>query len=168
MGTFAPVVFFVASSWCRIWVANGFFVTWMPLLPPRPANTSVSPRIDGGHHSSGAREYRRFPWPGRRQHRPPRRGSEPGRQKLYDAALPHDETKMRYINTNLSGHGNVLVVVDQPASIGALPAPVTATPEQPWVICSGWRCAGSRTCTPARQRPMSRQTSHRRHVHRPG
>ena len=45
-------------------------------------------------------------------------------KKLYDKALPQDETKMRDIITMLTTHGKVLVIVDQPASIGALPVAV--------------------------------------------
>ncbi|MBP3042936.1 IS110 family transposase [Arthrobacter jiangjiafuii] len=45
-------------------------------------------------------------------------------KKLYDKALPQDETKIRDVLTNLGGHGKVLVVVDQPATIGALPVAV--------------------------------------------
>ena len=45
-------------------------------------------------------------------------------KKLYDKALPQDETKIRDIITVLSSHGRVLVVVDQPATIGALPVAV--------------------------------------------
>jgi transposase len=45
-------------------------------------------------------------------------------QRLYDAALPNDETKLRRILADLELHGPVLVVVDQPATIGALPVAV--------------------------------------------
>ena len=45
-------------------------------------------------------------------------------KKLYDKALPQDETKIRDVLANLAGHGKVLVVVDQPATIGALPVAV--------------------------------------------
>ena len=45
-------------------------------------------------------------------------------KKLYDKALPQDETKIRDVLTKLASHGKVLVVVDQPATIGALPVAV--------------------------------------------
>ncbi|GAA3296762.1 IS110 family transposase [Arthrobacter citreus] len=45
-------------------------------------------------------------------------------KKLYDKALPQDETKIRDVLAKLAGHGKVLVVVDQPATIGALPVAV--------------------------------------------
>ena len=45
-------------------------------------------------------------------------------KKLYAKALPQDETKIQDVLTKLAGHGKVLVVVDQPATIGALPVAV--------------------------------------------
>ena len=45
-------------------------------------------------------------------------------KKLYDKTLPQDETKIRDILTQLADHGTVLVIVDQPATIGALPVAV--------------------------------------------
>ena len=41
-------------------------------------------------------------------------------QRLHDKPLPNDETALTEVFTHLTGHGRVLVVVDQPASIGAL------------------------------------------------
>ncbi len=43
---------------------------------------------------------------------------------LYDRALPDDEAKLRAILADLATRGQVLVVVDQPATIGALPVAV--------------------------------------------
>lgn len=43
---------------------------------------------------------------------------------LYDRALPNDEARLRGILSELEAHGRVLVVVDQPATIGALPVAV--------------------------------------------
>lgn len=45
-------------------------------------------------------------------------------KKLYDKALPNDETKMRAVIDQLTAHGTMLFVVDQPATIGALPVAV--------------------------------------------
>lgn len=45
-------------------------------------------------------------------------------KKLLDKALPQDEAKLRSIITSLSRHGRTLLVVDQPATIGALPVAV--------------------------------------------
>ena len=45
----------------------------------------------------------------------------PDGRRVYDKPLPQDEHALRALFEQLSGHGRVLVVVDQPASIGALP-----------------------------------------------
>src|SRR5450755_3279340 len=49
--------------------------------------------------------------------------SRPGK-KLLDRALPGDEAKLRELYRRLRKHGPVLLVVDQPATIGALPVAV--------------------------------------------
>ena len=49
--------------------------------------------------------------------------SRPGK-KLLDRALPNDEAKLRELYRRLRKHGPVLLVVDQPATIGALPVAV--------------------------------------------
>ena len=48
----------------------------------------------------------------------------PSGDRLHDKPLPQDETRLRELFTQLATHGPVLVVVDQPASIGALPIAV--------------------------------------------
>ena len=45
-------------------------------------------------------------------------------ERLHDAALVNTEAKLRQVFDKLAKHGSVLVVVDQPASIGALPVAV--------------------------------------------
>ncbi|MEU4483255.1 IS110 family transposase [Micromonospora sp. NPDC023966] len=45
-------------------------------------------------------------------------------KRLHDAALVNTEAKLRQVFDKLAKHGKVLVVVDQPASIGALPVAV--------------------------------------------
>ncbi|GAA1855358.1 IS110 family transposase [Microbacterium koreense] len=45
-------------------------------------------------------------------------------RKLYDRPLPNDERRLRAVLTELQQHGNVLLIVDQPATIGALPVAV--------------------------------------------
>jgi transposase len=45
-------------------------------------------------------------------------------RKLLDKALPQDEAKLRAIIDSLAKHGILLLVVDQPATIGALPVAV--------------------------------------------
>ncbi|OLO76274.1 IS110 family transposase [Actinomyces oris] len=41
-------------------------------------------------------------------------------QKVLDRALPNDEERLRAVYKKLADHGSLLVVVDQPATIGAL------------------------------------------------
>jgi transposase len=48
----------------------------------------------------------------------------PSGKRLHDRALPNSEPKLRALFAKLAKHGRVLVVVDQPASIGALPVTV--------------------------------------------
>lgn len=48
---------------------------------------------------------------------------------VFDKALPNDEGKMRAVLQTLKQHGTVLVVVDQPATIGALPIAVAQAEE---------------------------------------
>lgn len=48
----------------------------------------------------------------------------PNGKRLLDRALPNSEPKLRALFAKLARHGQVLVVVDQPASIGALPVTV--------------------------------------------
>ncbi|RFA06629.1 IS110 family transposase [Subtercola boreus] len=50
----------------------------------------------------------------------------PGRagKTSFDKALPNDEAKLRQLISGLKQHGRVLFVVDQPATIGALPIAV--------------------------------------------
>lgn len=45
-------------------------------------------------------------------------------KRLLDKALPNDETKLRAVFDELAGYGPVLIVVDQPNTIGALPVTV--------------------------------------------
>ncbi|EQD84472.1 transposase IS110 [Saccharopolyspora erythraea D] len=51
-------------------------------------------------------------------------GLAPDATRLHDAALPNTEAGLRKVFDRLARHGQVLVVVDQPASIGALPVAV--------------------------------------------
>ena len=50
-------------------------------------------------------------------------------QVLLDKALSNDEAKMRAVLSKLKHHGTVLLVVDQPATIGALPIAVAQAEE---------------------------------------
>lgn len=51
-------------------------------------------------------------------------GLTPTGQRLYDKALPNDEARLRAVFGQLAEHGELLVVVDQPNTIGALPVTV--------------------------------------------
>ena len=44
--------------------------------------------------------------------------------RLYDEALPNDEIRLRAVFDQLATHGPILIVVDQPNTIGALPVTV--------------------------------------------
>ena len=45
-------------------------------------------------------------------------------RRLYDKALPNDEGQLRDMIGRLRAHGPLLLVVDQPSTIGALPRSV--------------------------------------------
>lgn len=45
-------------------------------------------------------------------------------KRLFDKALPNDEGRLKQLLAKLKAHGRVLLVVDQPATIGALPIAV--------------------------------------------
>ena len=49
---------------------------------------------------------------------------DPGGSRLFVKPLPQDEAPLRGLFTELQKHGNVLMVVDQPNTIGALPIAV--------------------------------------------
>jgi transposase len=49
---------------------------------------------------------------------------DPSGKRLHDAALPNTEAGLRKLFDKLGRHGRILAVVDQPASIGALPVAV--------------------------------------------
>ncbi len=51
-------------------------------------------------------------------------GLDPDGNRVHDKPLPQDETKLRALFDTLAQRGQVLVVVDQPATIGALPVTV--------------------------------------------
>jgi transposase len=51
-------------------------------------------------------------------------GLAPDGKRLHDAALVNTEARLRQVFDKLARHGRILVVVDQPASIGALPVAV--------------------------------------------
>src|SRR5690625_7202828 len=74
-------------------------------------------------------------------------------ERLYDQELPQDETALRVVIEQLQEHGSVLVVVDQPNTIGALPiavaracgAPVAYLPGLAMRRAAGWQPGRSKT-----------------------
>lgn len=52
---------------------------------------------------------------------------------MLDKAASNDEQSLRILITGLKGHGTLLLVIDQPATIGALPiqSPVPKTCKWP-------------------------------------
>jgi hypothetical protein len=65
-------------------------------------------------------------------------------KKLLDRAVSQDEAELLSIIASLARNGTLLLVVDHPATIGALPVAVTQTK---CIKCRlsapGWRCAAS-------------------------
>ncbi|MFD3426196.1 IS110 family RNA-guided transposase [Nocardia fluminea] len=51
-------------------------------------------------------------------------GLDPNGKRLFDKALPNDETRLRAVFDQLAARGRLLIVVDQPNTIGALPVTV--------------------------------------------
>lgn len=51
-------------------------------------------------------------------------GVDPAGKRLHDGVLPNSEPKLRALLDKLAAHGPLLVVVDQPATVGALPVVV--------------------------------------------
>ena len=76
-----------------------------------------------------------------------------GGKRLHDKALPQDETALREVFTKLTAHGLVLVIVDQPATIGALPVTVARAMGIEVAYLPGWRCAASLISTRATRKP---------------
>lgn len=63
-------------------------------------------------------------------------------KRLFDKALPNDENKLRSLISDLKQHGQILLVVDQPATIGALPgSPLPAQKESLSDTSLDWPCA---------------------------
>ncbi|MFQ6226530.1 IS110 family transposase [Nocardia sp. NPDC002869] len=51
-------------------------------------------------------------------------GLDPAGKRLFDKALPNDEARLRAVFDQLAARGPLLIVVDQPNTIGALPVTV--------------------------------------------
>lgn len=72
-------------------------------------------------------------------------------EKIHDQALPHTESDLRALFDSHLKHGSVLMVVDQPNTIGALPVPSPYLP--------AWQRAKQPTCTPGLNSPARAPTS---------
>ncbi len=76
---------------------------------------------------------------------------DPAGKRLFDVPLPRDQHRLEDLFVKLRAHGRVLVIVDQPNTIGALPIAVARSMG---IEGPGWRCVGSRTSIPAARRLM--------------
>ncbi|GGW13187.1 hypothetical protein GCM10018980_71500 [Streptomyces capoamus] len=84
-------------------------------------------------------------------------GLTPAGKKIFDKQLPNGEPKLRAVFDKLAAKsGTVLVIVDQPASIGALPLTPPGTPAARSPTCPACRCGESPISTRARRRPTRR------------
>src|SRR3954447_18874997 len=73
-------------------------------------------------------------------------GLTPAGKKVLDKQLPNSEPKLRAVLDKLTAKfGTVLVIVGQPAPIGALPLTVARDAGARSPTCPAWRCAGSPT-----------------------
>ena len=66
-------------------------------------------------------------------------------RRIHDRALPNDESRLRGLYERLSRKGHPLVVVDQPATIGAQAVAVAQDMGARWATCRDCRCAASQT-----------------------
>jgi anti-sigma regulatory factor (Ser/Thr protein kinase) len=81
-------------------------------------------------------------------------GLTPAGKKVFDKQLPNTEPKLRDVCEKLKAKfGTVLVIVDQPASIGALPLTVARDAGCKVAYCRVCRCGGSPISTQARPKP---------------
>src|SRR3954470_299681 len=100
---------------------RGLLVTWLPARVSR----SAWPLLSRRPKLSGADKNKPPPYAvfagldvGKGEHHAC--ALDPDGKRLHDRALPNDEVALRGVVAGLARHGRVLLVVDQPASIGAL------------------------------------------------
>ena len=67
---------------------------------------------------------------------------------------PNYEAKLRELYGRMKAHGPVLLVVDRPATIGALQVAVALDEASREPTSRAWRCVGSPICTRVRRIPM--------------
>jgi hypothetical protein len=81
-------------------------------------------------------------------------GLTPAAKAVYGKRLPNTEPKLRALFEKLlAKFGSVLVIVDQPANIGALPLTVARDAGCQVAYLPAWPAAGPRTSTRARPKP---------------
>src|SRR5690625_7581831 len=77
-------------------------------------------------------------------------------ERLYDQELPQDETALRVVIEQLQEHGSVLVVVDQPNTIGALPLAVARACGATVASLPGWAMRSAAELHPGRSNTDAR------------
>lgn len=97
----------------------GLVVTWVPAIDARPA-TTYDERL-AWWMNSGFGVFLGLDV-GKSEHHAV--GLDSAGKRLHDGPLPNNEPKLRALFDNLAAYGPLLVVVDQPATIGALPVAV--------------------------------------------
>lgn len=90
-------------------------------------------------------------------------GLDPSGTRLFDKALPNDETKLRTVFDRLAEHGPVLVIVDQPNTIGALPVTVARACGHAVAYLPGLTMRRRRPLPGSGQNRRPRCVHHRRH-----
>nr|WP_072691688.1 transposase [Rhodococcus marinonascens] len=86
--------------------------------------------------------------------------------RLYDKEFPQDETRLREPFTDLGQHGPVMVIADQPHSIGALPVSVARNARLVVTYLPGLAMRRIADLHPATPKPMpaTRSSSPRPHA----
>jgi hypothetical protein len=86
-------------------------------------------------------------------------GLDPAGKRLFDKALPNDESRLRAVFDKLAAHGRLLIVVDQPNTIGPLPVTVARACGHDVAYLPGfelelwcWRTGRDLSATPAGSR----------------
>jgi hypothetical protein len=82
-------------------------------------------------------------------------------KRLLDSALPNDEAKLRALLVELKQRGPTLLVVDQPATVGALPVAVTRYEGVVVAYLPGLAMRRIAICMRAKRRPMRATLHHR-------
>ncbi len=99
---------------------QGLFVTWVPNIDVR----SATARFNTESRSIDMTEYAVYCGidVGKSGHYAI--GLDPQGARIYDKVLPNDEARLRAVFAALAKRGELLVIVDQPNTIGALPVTV--------------------------------------------